>query len=130
MDFCATHIFFFFWISVSALRLVAYWRLGGGYTTGGGKGRVVYIVPSFVYSLRVRVAHSGQRCVETGSPDHAGLCKWGCKLACLPLFVDLCARITPPQANGHLKGAVISWYYCCCPFPSCLSTCLLSRKSR
>lgn len=84
--------------------------------TAGGRGRVVYIVPSFVYSLRSRVAHSGQRCVETGGPGHAGLCKWGCKLAFLPLSVDLCTRITPPQTSGCLKGAVISEYHCCCPF--------------
>lgn len=55
-----------------------------------------------LFMVCARVACNDQRCVETVGP-YAGLCKWGCKLACLPLFADLCARITLPQANGHLE---------------------------
>lgn len=87
--------FFFFFHFQSPLYNGSYpnWRLGERYMTGGGRGRAVYIVPSFVYSPCARVAaRSGQRCVETGGPDRAGLCKWGCKLASLPLFVRIFVR--------------------------------------
>lgn len=103
------YVFPFFLVSVLCFAtlvsaLVTRKRIHTGPEEEEVKPGVSFLV---LFIVCARVACNGQRCVETGGPRHIRLHRWGCKLACLPLFADLCARITPPQASGHLKRAFV-----------------------
>lgn len=109
------------------------WRLEGGYMTGGGRGRVVYIsfLVLFIYLREgglIAANDALKRVVRTLQMlDFAnGDANWLPSPCCGSLCADNPATGQRSfKGGGHFRVPLLLL-----PFPSCLSTCPLSSKPR